>query len=328
MLEKNLSRLYQYYDAFLIDMYGVLYDGQDFFPGVLNLLEKIKGEGKKILILSNTTIVSAQCKEKYLKKGLTEGVHYDIFISSGEAFKQTLKSHIPSAKTYFQAFHPNDAIFADSDLIEGDSIEKADFIYVGNLNSKRYFIADRLKNKFGQIIPLEDISSMDCHDIQDFEEITSVLDACLKYNKPIVIANPDLFALEAISDGNSLAKRPVLCQGIIGEFYEKMGGKVLYFGKPYPAIYDFAKSFVPQNNKIAMIGDTIWTDILGGNIAGVDTILALTGVSGEFIKNFDKSLNLDEKLDYLLKNISAKMTHKNLSSYSQIPTHIVEKFAD
>lgn len=328
MFAKSLNDIYQNYDAFLIDMYGVLYDGSGMFPNALSLLERMKAEDKKIIILSNTTLVSKACKVKYSEKGLIEGVHYDYFITSGEAFKQTLHNYISNAKTYFQAFHPNNALFEESGLTESQSLEGADFVYIGFLNDvKRIYVADELRDKSGALIPLENLNSTDCHEISDLSEISDFLDRCLSLNKTLIIANPDLFALELVSTNEQPAmRRPVLCQGMIGEFYEKMGGKVVYFGKPYSAIYDFARKFLSPGEKTAMIGDTIWTDILGGNMSGFDSILTLTGVSGEFLKH-SGSLNTTEKIDWLLKNISTKMTHKNLLNYSQMPTHVIERFA-
>ena len=328
MFCKNFSSLYENYDSLLIDVYGVLYNGSDFFDGVLNLLKEMKDAGKKLIILSNTTMVSDACKSKYESKGLIEGIHYDMFISSGEAFKKTFKEHINSAKTYFLAFLKNNDIFEDSGLQEVDSMESADFVYVGYLNAgNKIYTVDNLKDKSGNLISMENLTSVDCHDIEGFEEIANLLDLCLKNKKPLLVANPDIFALETVSTSEFLAKRPVLCQGAIGEFYERLGGNVVYFGKPYPAIYDFAKKFISPSEKTAMIGDTLWTDILGGNIAGVETVLTLTGVSGEFFKSMDKNLEINEKIKKLLNEISPKMTHKSLSVYSQVPTHIVESFA-
>lgn len=328
MFYKNFSYIYENYDSLLIDVYGVLYNGSDFFDGVLDLLAKMKKAGKKLIILSNTTMVSDVCKSRYQSKGLIENVHYDMFISSGEAFKETLKDHVDGAETYFSAFAKNNDIFRNSGLQEVDSIEKAGFVYVGYVNGGgKVYTADDLRDKSGNSIAMEDLTSVDCHDIADFEGITSILDLCLKNEKTLIVANPDIFALETVVTEGLSARRPVLCQGAIGEFYEKIGGKVIYFGKPYPAIYDFAKRFISPSEKTAMIGDTPWTDILGGNIAGVETVLTLTGVSGEFFKSMDENLKIDEKVNKLLGEVAPKMTHKNLGEYSQVPTHIVESFA-
>ena len=149
MFCKNVASLYERYDAFLIDVYGVLYNGSDFFDGVLNLMLEMKKAGKKLIILSNTTMVAEACEKKYQSKGLTKD-HYDVFVSSGEAFKQTLPDHIGEAQTYFTAFAQNTDIFVGSHLERVESIEKADFVYVGALNSSRkFYIADAFKNKNG-----------------------------------------------------------------------------------------------------------------------------------------------------------------------------------
>lgn len=328
--EVNLHFLYNNYDVFLIDVYGVLYNGHSFFEGALDLLEKMKAEGKNVIILSNTTMVFEDCVKKYAPKGLNEKLHYDLFISSGEAFRKTLNIHLGNAKTYFSAFSKNDELFKNTNLKKVYSVEDADFIYVGSPNrGDRIYLADNLRDRFGNIIPIENITSIDCHDISGFEEINYVLDKCLLFQKTLVVVNPDLFAIEHVSVNNFSEKRPILCQGTIGEFYEKMGGKVIYFGKPYPAIYDFAKRFIPngENSKIAMIGDTLWTDILGGNMAGVETILTLTGVSGTFLKSGRGNLSIDQKIERLLREIASKMTHKSLKGYSQVPNHVIDSFA-
>ena len=329
MLFENFEDLYRKYDVFLIDMYGVLWNGGGFFPGALELLEKMKNAGKTVIILSNTTMAKEGCRTKYQPEGLYKGKHFDIFISSGEAFKCTLKEHIGTAKTYFSAFSHNSEIFENSSLTKVNSIEKADFVYVGNVNTKKVYFADCIKNKNGSLIAMEDLTSVDYHDIDDFDEITDVLNLSLKHQKPLVIANPDIFALEAVLGKTPLVRKPVLCQGAIGEMYENAGGEVIYFGKPYPAIYDYAKRFIQQNSQVVMIGDTLWTDILGGNMAGFDTVLTLSGVVGKFIgKLYGENLVADTAVKSIIQTISPKMTHKKLSKFSQIPTHIIAKFAN
>ncbi|MDR0942755.1 MAG: TIGR01459 family HAD-type hydrolase [Holosporales bacterium] len=325
MIYKNLESIYERYDSFLVDVYGVIYSGSGFYDGVLDVLEKIKKSGRKIVILSNTTFVKEVCQEKYDAMGLTSGVHYDEFVSSGEAFKRMVSQYMKDAKSYFQIFQKNLAIFKDSSLAEAESIEDADFIYVGYLAEP--YVVDNLKTKQGTRATMEDVATMDCRDIEGLEKIAETLNTCLKHNKPLVVANPDIFALEAVEENGVAKKKAILCQGAVGGFYEKMGGKALYFGKPYPAIYDFAKRFLAGCEKTAMIGDTVWTDILGGNMAGIDTILTLTGISGEFLKFMDNRLSTEEKINALLNEISLKTTPETLRDFSRRPTHIIESVA-
>ena len=309
-------------------MHGVLWDGGNFFDGALELLSKIKDEGKNVIILSNTTMTKESCRRKYQCKGLNKGQHFDFFVSSGEAFKHTLHEHVGFSKTYFSAFSHNSEIFENNLLEKVNSIEKADFVYVGNVNTNKIYFADCIKDKNGNLIAMEDLTSVDYHDIDDFDEIANTLDLSLKYQKPLVVANPDVFAIEAVLGKTSLDYRPILCQGAIGEMYEYTGGKVVYFGKPHPAIYDYAKRFIKQSSKVVMIGDTLWTDILGGNMAGFDTVLTLSGVVGKFIKKFyGADSTTDTAVKSIIQTISPKMTHTSLKKISQIPTHIVKKFA-
>ena len=318
MFCQNMEELYEKYDTFLIDMYGVLWNGRDFFDGSLSLLKKMRTSGKKVIILSNTTLTAMQCCERYLAKGMIAGTHFDKFISSGEVLKNTITKCFTDAKTYFSAFSYFDGIFEDSGLSITQSIERSDFVFVGNINHNTPYFADRLEDKHGKSIAIEDLTAIDYRDIAHFEEITSFIDLCLQYNKTLVIANSDLFAIEAWKS----SARPILCQGYIGALYENAGGKVVYFGKPYPIIFDYAKQFIFPGVKVAMIGDTPWTDILGGNVAGIDTILTLSGVARMFIKDTSEA-----EISNFIKHIAPQMTHMNMKSFSQNPTHVIKKFA-
>ena len=55
-----------------------------------------------------------------------------------------------------------------------------------------------------------------------------------------------------------------------------MGGEVIYFGKPYPEVYN--QSFDNNNKKILSIGDNLNTDIKGANLLNYDSLLISNGV--------------------------------------------------
>jgi HAD superfamily hydrolase (TIGR01450 family) len=316
------------YDSYLVDVYGVLYDGASFWPSALDLLKKMKDSGRNVVILSNTTMVSTVCEERYKQKGLVKGVHYNEFISSGEAFKCTIADSVPNASAYYQIFSKNMEIFADTNLVEVQSAEDADFVYVGVVNGAgKTYTADDLQRHDGTLVPMDEITSTNCRDIRGLEEICKILETCLKHDKPLAVANPDIFAHETVATPTGYEKRLVLCQGAIGEFYELMGGRVIYFGKPYQQIYNFAKKFLGSCERTAMIGDTLWTDILGGNAANVNTVLTLTGVTTEFFRTMDAGNTTEEKLSRLVSEIAPKMAHEALLKFSMTPTYVVESFA-
>ena len=75
--------------------------------------------------------------------------------------------------------------------------------------------------------------------------------------KPTMIcSNPDKVVVRG--------EKFMICAGLLAEFYEKIGGKVEYFGKPYPLIY--TQSVETKNKNILCIGDNLNTDIRGANI--------------------------------------------------------------
>ena len=58
--------------------------------------------------------------------------------------------------------------------------------------------------------------------------------------------------------------------------FKKMGGEVVYFGKPYPEVYN--QSIDNKNKKILSIGDNLNTDIKGANLLNYDSLLISNGV--------------------------------------------------
>ena len=91
----------------------------------------------------------------------------------------------------------------------------------------------------------------------------------------MICTNPDLI----VDRGN---KRE-LCAGSVAMVFEKMGGEVIYFGKPYPEVYN--KSINNKGKKILSIGDNLNTDIKGANLLNYDSLLISNGVHKNEIKN-------------------------------------------
>jgi glycerol-1-phosphatase len=58
------------------------------------------------------------------------------------------------------------------------------------------------------------------------------------------------------------------------------GKKAEIAGKPEHHLFDLALSRIPGAKRVAMIGDRLSSDIAGGNAAGLETILVLSGTSG------------------------------------------------
>ena len=101
----------------------------------------------------------------------------------------------------------------------------------------------------------------------------------------MVCTNPDLVVHRGL-------KREY-CAGTLAEIFKKLGGKVIYFGKPYTEIYNFC---MKKNENILVIGDNIRTDIKGANNMKLDSMLITGGIhKTDFldlaINDYDKVLD-------------------------------------
>ena len=335
-IKQDILSVADRYDALFLDVYGVLYNGVELYNNTLDTLRELKRAGKKIIIVSNATQVSADAKQSYERRGMIEGEHYDQFLTSGEYLHYTLTTKpqeifkkydidILSVKCLFLG---NASVFADSQVVKTESFDEAGFIYVGvPIASYGRVRIDNLYDENGKLVCIEDVVHSDWHKLSDSEgrkgtkEFAIVLEKCLEKKKILLVANPDIFAHDSDKKQNNKII-PVFTQGILGKYYERLGGKVAYFGKPYVGVFEFAKQFTSPEDKILMVGDTPWTDIAGANAAGIDSAMVMTGVAGEFLKN--ETLSSEQKFEFLFKNIAEKLSNVDSSVY---PTHVIRQFA-
>jgi ribonucleotide monophosphatase NagD (HAD superfamily) len=102
----------------------------------------------------------------------------------------------------------------------------------------------------------------------------------------------------------------MICAGLLAEYYEKIGGKVKYFGKPHKNIYEFCFKLLNEKNKILVIGDSLENDIMGANSQNLDSLLITNGIHRDVNNNNDID---KQKLDDLIKkkNIFPSFCMKN-----------------
>ena len=107
----------------------------------------------------------------------------------------------------------------------------------------------------------------------------------------MVCTNPDLI----VDRGNERE----FCAGSIAKIFEELGGKVEYFGKPYPLVYTQARTI--KNKKILCIGDNLNTDIKGANIQNFNSLFISSGIhkneTNGNLNNLLESYNV--KVDYI-----------------------------
>ena len=93
-------------------------------------------------------------------------------------------------------------------------------------------------------------------------------------NKKMICTNPDLIV--------DRGEKRELCAGSVALVFEKMGGEVIYFGKPFPEVYNQAIN--NEGKRVLSIGDNLNTDIKGANLLNFNSLIISNGVHRDEIK--------------------------------------------
>lgn len=257
----HLLQISEPFDIFLFDAYGVFNFGTHVSQSTLEIMASLVAAQKRVIIVSNATFLNQDAIIRYAKKSLVLGVHYHDVMTSGQfAYEAIQKQELPvdGKKVYIfgtanfqkpQIKMP--AIFSNSAYVLAENPHEADFAYCG----------------------IPQIDGQDRTEIEDFLPALQELKAA---NLTLVCANPDLRAFE---NGSFVVRQGLICQK-----YQSLGGKVIIYGKPDAKIYSRVFSTLGDidKNRILMIGDTLGTDILGANRAGIKSCLLIEGGITEY----------------------------------------------
>ena len=250
------------YNIFFIDLWGVIHNGLELFENVKTVLKRLKKKNKVVIFITNAPRRSYVIAHQLNNFGLSK-IFYDEIVSSGEITWLSLKKNYERKKC-FMIGPPR-----DFHLVEGLDIE---------------VVEDHSKGV--DII----INTGPWGDNDILENYTELLDSLIKFNSLMICSNPDKTVIRG--------KNFMICAGLLAEYYEKIGGKVIYYGKPHNNIYEFCFKFTKGENKILVIGDSLDNDIKGANIQKLDSLLITEGIHREVNNNKDID---KEKLDDLIK---------------------------
>ena len=89
-LIKGLRQVQNKYDAFFIDLWGVIHNGIQLYPEAIDVLENLNKLNKRFVLLSNAPRPSKSV-EKYLVNLKMDKIFLKNVFTSGEAALQSLK---------------------------------------------------------------------------------------------------------------------------------------------------------------------------------------------------------------------------------------------
>ena len=254
------------YDAFILDVWGVLHDGVTLYPGVVDTLDRLTDASKPFVMLTNAPRRSKAVAEAMVEMGMPQNFCSHI-VSSGEATYNDLDERSnPFYKNignrFFHTGPQRDrGLFEDLDWEETTTLEDCDLIV--NTGPWR-----------------------DGETISDYEDILRI---GAQKEIPMICANPDL---EVMRGG-----RKIICAGALAVRFTELGGSVRWLGKPKIEIYDYCFKLLEGvcKERIAAIGDSFRTDLVGARNAGIDPILVCGGIhSAEFSRFSSKSAAIEK----------------------------------
>ena len=243
--KEGLRAIADNYDLFYIDLWGVIHNGIKLHQEAILTINQILKIKKHFVLLTNAPRPNETVRIFLEKMGLEKKIRDHVF-TSGEAALNYLKKNY--AKEKFYHIGPP----RDFDLFSNFKNNQSK-----NLDNSEYLLCTGL---------------FDDHNtnLNYYKELLE------KYShKKMICTNPDLI----VDRGN---KRE-LCAGSVAMLFEKLGGEVIYFGKPYPEIYN--QSFDNNDKKILSIGDNLNTDIKGANLLNYDSLLISNGIHKNEIRN-------------------------------------------
>jgi HAD superfamily hydrolase (TIGR01459 family) len=250
---RSLAEIAHRYDAVFCDLWGCLHNGHVPFPAAVEALRGFRAGGGLVVLLTNSPRPRAAVERQITAMGVPADC-WDVIASSGDSARAAMFRGVVGEKVYF----------------------------IGEERELSFFEPLRILEKPVSItrVPLDEAEGIVCTGPRDPRENPAVYRAeflaARQRHLKLLCANPDL-----VVDRGEVRE---WCAGALGRLYEEMGGESLYFGKPYPPIYDLARRRLAalrpvEDARILCIGDGIHTDIQGGLAEGLDTLFVTGGLA-------------------------------------------------
>ncbi len=230
------------YDLFLVDIWGVIYEGTYVYPGVVESLSMMAAQ-KTLCFVSNSPRLKPGVKERLKSFGID--ANEDMIYSSGAVAALMIAESakylgIKDPVIYELTDDYFNAIYSSTGWNFTDELSKANILLVT-----------------AQMKEGDDLTQHD-----------AMMEEAARLGLTCICPNPDTI----IPEGNS----KTYCPGFIVKNYK---GKLVYTGKPHSHIFApiLEKYKHIPKDRILMIGDSVDLDILGAQNVGIKSALVPTG---------------------------------------------------
>jgi len=228
------------YRVILCDVWGVVHDGVNLYPGAAERLQRWRSEGRFVVLITNAPRTADSVEAQLQRIGLPRDA-WDGIATSGEAGIEAL-----NALGEMVSFLGTDA---DRTILEGRGVRIADG---------------------------EDFTNLACAGLEQtrphVEDYRPDLERWASRDVRLHCLNPDRVVIRG--------GVPEPCAGAIADVYEVLGGQVIWYGKPFEAIYRHALHLAgnPRVDEVLAIGDSVRTDALGAARMEFDFVFVAGGI--------------------------------------------------
>jgi HAD superfamily hydrolase (TIGR01450 family) len=250
----SFSWLAREFKAIFLDSYGVLKTHKGLISGVEKAIHYLRDEGITLRVLTNDASRSQKQQVEVFKELGLNSLKEEEIITSGMLARQFLELKIKEGR----------------------------IAYLGTENSAESILHSGIERIAVADVDLNDIDDITAFVFLDDEgfdwnrDINKTVNFLRRKNLPVIVANSDKYY--PISN-NDVA---VAIGGVSRLVESVLNQKFIRFGKPDTQMFMYAlddinKTGSYEKSDILMVGDTLNTDILGGNKFGLKTLLVLSG---------------------------------------------------
>jgi len=264
---EGLRSIVDNYDLFYIDLWGVVHNGIILHKKAIKTLKEITKAKKRYVLLTNAPRPNKTVKIFLEKMKMDKEIREKVYTSGEAALNYLKKNHL---NEIFYHIGPT----RDFDLFVNFKKSKTK-----NIDDSAYLLCTGL--------------------FHDHDENLDYYKELLKkhINKKMICTNPDLIV--------DRGKKRELCAGSVALVFEKIGGEVIYFGKPFPEVYN--QSIDNVGKKILSIGDNLNTDIKGANLLNYDSLFISNGIHKNEI-NKDGIEKVSKEYEVVVNFIQSELT--------------------
>jgi HAD superfamily hydrolase (TIGR01459 family) len=248
----NFSAIASGYDVVLSDVWGVVHNGVAAFPEACEALTRFREGGGTVVLITNAPRPNGVVAAQVEHFGAPRSI-YDAIVSSGDVTRDEIAKR--PGQSIFHIGPKRDLAIFDGLDVTFAPVESADYVICSGLFNE---------------------------DTETPESYRVMLEQMLDRKLFMVCGNPDV----VVERGEQL----LYCAGAIADLYARLGGEVLYAGKPYAPIYDLALKLAQDargkrsghnsvdRKRVLAIGDSVRTDFTGAASYGIDCLFVTAGI--------------------------------------------------